>query len=321
MANDAEPDTAATLIVQPANIPTLTTKVAATPALISQCGPAAQFAWEDFIYGKLRNPHTRRNYQYAVRRFLAWCEPRQIELVRVMPRDVGQYLDSVHFAPATKSLHLAALRHFFDELVTRHVVLLNPAAAVRGERHQVIEGKTPEIPVKQARELLASINTSHVIGLRDRAAISVLIYTAARVGAVSGLRRQDFVDVGDQYCLRFTDKGGKSREIPVRHDLQQFLFDYLDAGGLRDAEPASGLFRTTVRKSRQLTDRGMTPHDISRMVKRRIRDAGLPKRLSPHSFRVYVAAVVMWRPIRFCWSDPRFRAILRHISEPTRFPS
>ena len=39
----------------------------------------------------------------------------------------------------------------------------------------------------------------------------------------------------------------------------------------------------------------MTAGDMGRMVKRRMRDAGLPARLSPHSFRVYVAAVVMWR--------------------------
>jgi len=30
----------------------------------------------------------------------------------------------------------------------------------------------------------------------------------------------------------------------------------------------------------------MTANDVGRMVKRRMRDAGLPSRLSPHSFRV-----------------------------------
>lgn len=41
----------------------------------------------------------------------------------------------------------------------------NPAASVRGERLQAIEGKSPEITVQQVRRLLASIDTSHVIGL------------------------------------------------------------------------------------------------------------------------------------------------------------
>ena len=40
-------------------------------------------------------------------------------------------------------------------------------------------------------------------------------YGAAGAGAVARLRLRDFYDVGDQHCLRFAEKGGKSREIPV----------------------------------------------------------------------------------------------------------
>ncbi|EMI24618.1 phage integrase family site specific recombinase [Rhodopirellula europaea SH398] len=82
-----------------------------------------------------------------------------------------------------------------------------------------MEGKTPEITVKQARKLMASIDATNLVGLRDRAIIGILIYTAARVGAVAGLRQRNFYDLGDQHCLRFTEKGGKSREIPNRPDI------------------------------------------------------------------------------------------------------
>jgi site-specific recombinase XerD len=199
---------------------------------------------------------------------------------------VGSYLDERDFASATKKLHLSAIRHFFDVLVSRHVVVLNPAHSVRGERLQVIEGKTPEITIPQARKLMNSIGVSSVVGLRDRAIIGLLIYTAARVGAVAKLRCADFYDTGDQYCLRFWEKGGKSREIPVRHDLQQYIRDYQFAGGLEHSDKSASLFRTTVRRTKQLTQNGMTAGDMGRMIKRRIRDADLPSRLSPHSFRV-----------------------------------
>jgi integrase/recombinase XerD len=165
-------------------------------------------------------------------------------------------------------------------------VALNPAASVRAERYQVIEGKTPEITVKQARTLLHSIDTTNIVGLRDKAIIAILIYTAARVGAVSKLKRKDFQDASDQHFLRFHDKGGKSREIPVRHDLQLLLADYLRWAALQvDMSPDQPLFRTTVRRSKRLTERGMTSGDMGRMIKRRIRSAALPDRLSPHSFR------------------------------------
>ena len=256
------------------------------PALVREGGSAATFAWEEFIYGRIRNPNTRKAYERAIRQFLAHCEQLGRELHAITPKDVGTYLDSLSHATSSKKLHLAGIRHFFDALVTRHVILLNPAASVRGERLQVIEGRTPEIGVEQARKLLRCIDTTHVVGLRDRAIIGILIYTAARVGAVAKLRRGDFYDLGDQYCLRFTEKGGKSREIPVRHDLRQFIVDYLSSGNLEYTESSLPLFRSAIRRTRKLTQSAMTADDIGRMIKRRLRKAGLSSRLSAHSFRV-----------------------------------
>ena len=262
------------------------TQDAELPELIRDAGGAARFAFEEFLHGKIRNRFTRRAYLHAVKQFSKWCAGRQLELVRITPADVGRYLDSMAVSTPTRKLHLAALRRFFDELVMRHVVILNPALSVRTERHQAVEGKTPEITVEHARRLLKCINDSHDIGRRDRAIIGILIYTAARVGAVAKLRRSDFYDVGDQYCLRFHEKNGKVREIPVRHDLQLSIAEYLDCTGLLYAAPASPLFRTTVRRSRRLTQNGMTADDMARMMKRRLLDAGLSRRLSPHSLRV-----------------------------------
>jgi site-specific recombinase XerD len=256
------------------------------PAIVSEAGPAAQFAWEEFIYGTLRNGHTRAAYGRATRRFLNWCEIQGYLLHQVSPAHVGQYLDQLPDSVASKKVYLAAIRHLFDILVNRHAVILNPAASVRGERHQVVEGKTPEISVAQARQLLAGIDTANVVGLRDRAIVAILIYTAARIGAVARLRRKHFYDTGEQFCLRFIEKGGKSREIPVRHDLQVFIQEYLDKAGIGSIPPESPLFRTAVRRTKHLTENGMTASDMGRMVKRRMRAVGLPARLSPHSFRV-----------------------------------
>lgn len=63
-------------------------------------------------------------------------------------------------------------------------------------------------------------------------------------------------------------------------------FEYIDAAGLRDAPRETPLFQTARWRTDQLTGKGMYVVDVSRMVKRRLRDTGLPERLSPHSFRV-----------------------------------
>jgi len=82
-----------------------------------------------------------------------------------------------------------------------------------------------------------------VVGLRDRAILATLAYTACRAGAVAKLRLGDFQDEGSQYVLRFQEKGGKSREIPVRHDLEGFIMAYVNAAGIAAEAKDSALFR------------------------------------------------------------------------------
>src|SRR3712207_4725857 len=106
----------------------------AVPALVADLGPGARFAWDEFFKAQIRNPHTRVAYARAVRRFLAWCGDRGLELRRVSPGDLGDYFRGHPGSSPTKKQHLAALRGLFDTLVTRHAVILNPAASVRLER-------------------------------------------------------------------------------------------------------------------------------------------------------------------------------------------
>jgi integrase/recombinase XerD len=220
--------------------------------IIRLAGPAADFAADEFFEGKIRNEHTRRAYRHAIKGLLVWAARQSIRMTDITPGDVGRYLNSMvdTTSIATRKQHLSALRHFFDGMVTRHVMALNPALSVRGERYEVVEGKTPEITVAHARTLLASIDTSNVIGLRDRALLAILIYTASRAGAAAALRREDFYHAGDQWMLHFNEKRGRSREIPVRHDLEKIIFAYLDAGGLRMRQRARRSFRAPRREKR-----------------------------------------------------------------------
>ncbi len=260
--------------------------VAVLPRLIVEASPAAHLAWDEFFGAMIRNRHTRAAYLHAVRQFLNWLEIKAVCLKDILPGMVGEYLDTHPGSVPTKNLHLSALRAFFDVLVNRHAIVFNPAATVRGERYQAVEGKTPEITVEQARALLKSVDASRPVGRRDKAIIATLIYTAARAGAIAGLRLKDLAWDGSQYALRFHEKGGKSRLIPVRHDLQLILLSYLDCFDWTTGAGEAPFFRSVAGRSGRITPQPLRNIDICRMVKRRLRDADLPDKLSPHSFRV-----------------------------------
>lgn len=263
------------------------------PAIIYQAGNASRNAWDDF-FGTIQNRYTRAAYEHSVRKFLAWL-PQDLAPEQIRPAMVGRYLVNHPGSIPTRKLHLAAIRAFFDLLVERHIVLINPAASVRGPRHEAVEGKTPEIGVQPAKQLLASIPIERStkewitvplpVGLRDKAIIATLIYTAARAGAVARLRLKDFRCNDGDWTLRFTEKRGKVRDIPVRHDLKGFILAYLmlipDWQSCGD-EP---MFRTAIGKTNVLTTNAMSNIDVCRMLKRRLRLANLPLHLSPHSLR------------------------------------
>jgi integrase/recombinase XerD len=83
----------------------------------------------------------------------------------------------------------------FDWLVTGQVVATNPAHAVRGPKHVVKTGKTTVFTGEHARELLDSIDTSTLVGLRDRALISVMTFAFTRIKVRSPSHRARIADI------------------------------------------------------------------------------------------------------------------------------
>src|SRR5262249_17244047 len=164
-----------------------------------------------------------------------------------------------------KKQHLAALRHFFDNQQVYHGVVLNPAASVRGPKYSAREGKTPAFDERQVRTLLESIDTSHVVGIRDKTLLMVLAYTAPRAGAVARLKGGDYATDGRSWHFHLGEKGGKMHVVPARHDLQLQMDRYIRATGLAGAPAKAPLFRTARKKKRELTDRGLTGNDLLRI--------------------------------------------------------
>ena len=256
------------------------------PAIVSESGDRATRRFLEFFTASIRNRNTRDAYYRAVRDFFRWCERRQVMLEQVCPMLVATYIEELglHSAPPTVQQNLAAIRTLFDFLVVGQVIPFNPAASVRGPKYVVKKGKTPVLSSEDARVLLDSINTSHVIGLRDRALIGVMVYSFARVSAVVNMRVEDYYRNGKRWWFRLHEKGGKFHEVPVHHKAEAFLDSYLEAAGIA-GETKSPLFRSTRGQSRRLTDRAMGRRDALRMIKRRTGAIGMTARVCCHTFR------------------------------------
>jgi integrase/recombinase XerD len=254
------------------------------PALIADAGDQAARRFLEFFTANIRNRNTRAAYAQAVAQFLRWCEDRGFSLATIEPMAVAAYIESHPGSDPTKKQHLAAIRMLFDWLVTGQVIPFNPAAAVRGPKHIVRKGKTLVLSAEDARKLLDSIDTSSVVGLRDRALIGVMVFSFARVGAVVSMKVEDYYQNGKRWWLRLHEKGGKFHEVPAHHNAEAYLDSYIEAAGIAGDEKGP-LFRSAIGKTGTLTDRGLRRNNALDMVKRRAAAAGLSKRVCNHTFR------------------------------------
>jgi site-specific recombinase XerD len=263
------------------------------PAIVADAGERARTRFIEFFTAEIRNPNTRRAYTQAVARFCRWCEVKNVGLGVVSPLLVSAYIEELGrktedggaglSKPSVKQ-HLAAIRMLFDYLVTDQVVPVNPATSVRGPRYVVKKGKTLVLDGEQAHKLLQSIDTGKLSGLRDRAIIGVMVYSFARVGAVTGMNVEDYAEgPGRTMLFRLHEKGGKHHEVPAHHRAAEYVDAYLKAAGIA-AERKGSLFRSVDREGK-VTQTRLNRRKVWQMIKRRARRVGLPARCSAHTFR------------------------------------
>jgi integrase len=194
-----------------------------------------------------------------------------------------------HSLPTIK-LRLAALRMLFEALLRGQFIAVDPTAAVRAPRYSTTRGKTPILSGEEVERLLSSIDMSSLMGLRDRAVIATMAYSFARIGAVTALKVSDVFRQKQRLWLRLTEKGGKVKDVPCHHRLEEILAAWLDAAG-HGATPEAPLFQSLGPTRRQvdgaphLSGKPLRQSVAWRMIARRSRAAGIATAVCNHTFR------------------------------------
>ena len=257
------------------------------PALIAASGPRSSYRFLEFFTAQIRNAHTRRAYARAAAEFFDWLTAKGVtQLADIESIHVAAYIEELYRARSapTAKLRLAALKHLFDWMVTGQIMPTNPAAAVRGPRHIVRRGKTPVLDPAEARQLLDAIDTTTIIGLRDRALIGLMVYSFARIGAAIGMSVEDVYSQNRRLWVRLHEKGGKQHAMPCHHNLEAYLHEYIDGAGLAN-EPKALLFQTYSRATGQLTGNPLPQANAYAMIQRRAKSGGITTRVGNHTFR------------------------------------
>ena len=96
------------------------------------------------------------------------------------------------------------------------------------------KGLTKVLSSEEATALLAGMDVSTLVGLRDRALIAVMTYTFARVGAVVALTVEDYYSQKKRWWLRLHEKNDKVNEMLCHHKLEAYLDEYIRKAGIAE---------------------------------------------------------------------------------------
>lgn len=261
------------------------------PATVSELGRKAERRFVEFFTAHIRNDHTRRSYAHAAAQLSDWLAENGLSLAELEPPEAAAYIKSLEAsgkASSTIKARLSALSNLCDYLASNGVLDWNPFKVVRGPRVSQREGQTPVLEPEMVRVLLDSFDADDVVTLRNRAIISTMLFSFARVGAVTKLDGRHYELQGMKASLLLHEKRGKKTRVPCHHELRKAI----DAFVARSpAGPRTPLFRSVDRAlnehgERQLTRRRLKSSNVLAMVKRRCEAVGIdPVLVCNHSFR------------------------------------
>lgn len=250
----------------------------------------AELPEEELWLQGLRSRETRRAYRLDVRDFIETLGIQSRDDLRAVDRGAIVYWrDAMADAgvwPRTIRRRLSALSSLFTHLVTHQLAERNPVRDVMRPRINRRTGTTASFSQQQARALLDAPPTDTVVGLRDRAILSIGLQVGPRRAEIAHLTVRDLHQTEGLWALRFTLKGGTDNTVAVNSQTAQRIHDYLKAAGHHE-DREGPLFRP-VRGNSYAKDsrRHLHPDTIDRVVRKWVRVAlGSTHGFSAHSMR------------------------------------
>jgi integrase/recombinase XerD len=238
---------------------------------------------------KVRNyaKATLTGYSRYLREFISWLRQQEISDLKRVTRDTltAYQVKLMELKArgdntiATVSIKIRAIKRFFEYLEASNQILINPAEHIKEPKK---ETRLPRVVLTEdeARKILDAPNLSTMTGIRDRTVLEVFYSTGIRVEELINLT---IYDCDLQGGLLRVNKGkfAKDRVIPLGKHAVRFLKEYITRirpNHTRNNKQTRNLFVG-------YTGKPISGRTIGNRVVYYAKQAGIKKRVTPHTFR------------------------------------
>lgn len=224
---------------------------------------------------------TLEAYRRDLAQFARWLATQEhAGLAAVRPADVEGWFAARFRArahPRSAARYATALRRFYHFMLREHLITADPTRTL--DRPRLPRSLPDTLSEDEVTRLLASVSVADALGLRDRAMLETLYATGLRVSELVTLQLP-VLNLREGWLHVRSGKGGKDRLVPLGDEARHWLERYL-----AEARPAILAGQKTEAVFVTRRGGGMTREAFWHLIKRRAREAGIHKPLSPHTLR------------------------------------
>ncbi|MBP3644782.1 MAG: tyrosine recombinase XerD [Alistipes sp.] len=206
----------------------------------------------------------------------------------VLPADVDEdmisqylvHLNTIQHKRTSQARELSGVKSFYNYLLMLDKIELSPAEFISTPKTR---RELPDVlTVEEVERIIGVVDTTTVKGRRDRAMLEMLYSCGLRVTELISLKMSDLF-LGEGY-IRVMGKGSKQRLVPIGSVAMEWLMQYLEdrRDMLKDKGGKGGSEQTLFLSNRRTK---LTRVMIFTIIRKAASDAGITKRVSPHTFR------------------------------------
>lgn len=189
---------------------------------------------DDLLTVERKGERTVETYVIAINELLRWCKTKNIGYSTLTVQNLMVYLvwrktgDAVHVSCSelTIAKDISAIRSFGTFLVREGIWQENTALLL--QRPRAKRNLPRVLAVEQVEALLAVIDTSTALGLRDRALFELVYSSGLRISEVSDLVLQN-IHLQER-ILWVLGKGDKERLVPFGDEAAVHIQNWLEFG-------------------------------------------------------------------------------------------
>ncbi|MEG0772337.1 tyrosine-type recombinase/integrase [Clostridium sp.] len=245
----------------------------------------------------LKSKHTSLGYERDIKDFFKVNKVEEITLDDIIKVNIFHAqnfileLESKGLSSATinrKISSLSALYKWIMKYVDNNsgfqIIKFNPFSNLKEEKPTINNEETAFLTEEECKVLLNSIDTSTILGLRNKALLSLALTTALRKSEIINIKLKDIVKYGDYDVIKVTRKGNKLDMVKLQPKVKELIYAYVIESG-RSFQKNEDAYLFIGHSLNKHNKEKLDASTLNYMIKKACKSANIDKNLRVHSTR------------------------------------